>query len=77
MATPARHQEFERLYRTHRDEIQRFVARGVGDREEAEDVTQEFRFTVEASLLGALIGAGLIVLVIAGLYWVFRRYGRR
>ena len=36
-----------------------------------------FRFTVETSILGAIIGAALIVAAIAGLYWVFRRYGRR
>jgi uncharacterized membrane protein len=45
--------------------------------EEADDVTAQFRFTVEAGILGAIIGAGLIVAVVAGLYWVFRRYGRR
>jgi uncharacterized membrane protein len=43
---------------------------------EAND-TAELRFTVEASLVGALIGAGLIVVFIGGLLWVFRRYGRR
>jgi uncharacterized membrane protein len=35
------------------------------------------RFTVEASILGAVVGAALIVAAIGGLYWVFRRYGRR
>jgi len=35
------------------------------------------RFTVETSILGAIIGAAVIVAAIAGLYWVFRRYGRR
>lgn len=39
--------------------------------------TSDIRFTIEASLLGALIGAGLIIAALAGLYWVFRRYGRR
>ena len=43
---------------------------------EAND-SAEVRFTVEASLVGALIGAGLIVVFIGGLLWVFRRYGRR
>lgn len=43
---------------------------------EAND-SAELRFTVEASLVGALIGAGLIVVFIGGLLWVFRRYGRR
>jgi uncharacterized membrane protein len=35
------------------------------------------RFTVETSILGAIIGGVLIVAVIGGLWWVFRRYGRR
>ena len=43
---------------------------------EANDST-EFRFTVETSLFGAIIGGVLIVLAIGGLLWVFRRYGRR
>lgn len=43
---------------------------------EAND-SAEIRFTLEASLVGALIGAGLIVVFIGGLFWVFRRYGRR
>ncbi|HEX7949529.1 MAG TPA: NEW3 domain-containing protein [Candidatus Limnocylindrales bacterium] len=37
----------------------------------------DIRFTVETSLVWAIIGAGLIVLVFVGLWWVFRRYGRR
>lgn len=44
--------------------------------EEADD-TAEIRFTVEASILGAIIGGALIVAAFAGLWWVFRRYGRR
>jgi uncharacterized membrane protein len=43
---------------------------------EANDST-EFRFTVETSLFGAIIGGVLIILAIGGLLWVFRRYGRR
>jgi uncharacterized membrane protein len=35
------------------------------------------RFTVETSIVGAVIGVGLIALVFVGLWWVFRRYGRR
>jgi uncharacterized membrane protein len=35
------------------------------------------RFTVETSPLWALIGLGLIVLILAGLGYVFRTYGRR
>jgi uncharacterized membrane protein len=37
----------------------------------------DLRFTIETSILGAIVGAGLIVAAIGGLYWVFRRYGRR
>jgi uncharacterized membrane protein len=44
--------------------------------EEAED-TAEVRFTVETSIVGALIGGALILGAIGGLWWVFRRYGRR
>lgn len=39
--------------------------------------TSDIRFTVETSLTWAIIGGGLIVLVFLGLWWVFRRYGRR
>ena len=39
--------------------------------------TADVRFTVETSVIGAIIGAALIVAAVAGLYWVFRRYGRR
>ena len=39
--------------------------------------TAAIRFTVEASILGAIIGGALIVAAFAGLWWVFRRYGRR
>lgn len=39
--------------------------------------TQQFRVTVETSLLWGLMGIGLIVAVLAGLWFVFRRYGRR
>jgi uncharacterized membrane protein len=37
----------------------------------------DIRFTVETSILGAILGAMLIIAAIGGLYWVFRRYGRR
>lgn len=49
-----------------------FTGRG----KEAND-SAEIRFTVEASIFGALIGGALIVAFIVGLFWVFRRYGRR
>jgi len=35
------------------------------------------RFTVETGILGAILGAAVIVAALGGLYWVFRRYGRR
>jgi len=35
------------------------------------------RFTVETGILGAILGAVVIVAALGGLYWVFRRYGRR
>jgi uncharacterized membrane protein len=37
----------------------------------------DIRFTVDTSLEWAVIGGALIVLVFVGLWWVFRRYGRR
>jgi uncharacterized membrane protein len=39
--------------------------------------TQMVRFTVNTSLQWAIIGGALIVLVFVGLWWVFKRYGRR
>lgn len=39
--------------------------------------TAQIRFTVETSPLWALIGLGLIALILAGLFYVFRTYGRR
>jgi len=44
---------------------------------EAANDSADVRFTVETSILGAVIGAALIVAAVGGLYWVFRRYGRR
>jgi uncharacterized membrane protein len=41
------------------------------------DSTAQIRFTVETSPLWALIGLGIIVLIIGGLFYVFRTYGRR
>jgi uncharacterized membrane protein len=37
----------------------------------------QIRFTVEASLIWALVGVVLIALILGGLYYVFRTYGRR
>ena len=37
----------------------------------------QVRFTVETSPLWAIIGLGIIVLILGGLFYVFRTYGRR
>ncbi len=37
----------------------------------------EIRVTVETSPLWGFVGIALIVAVLAGLWWVFRTYGRR
>ncbi len=39
--------------------------------------TTDIRVTIETSLLWGAIGIGLIVLVLLGLWLVFRRFGRR
>ncbi len=39
--------------------------------------TTEMRVTIETSLLWGAVGIGLIALVLLGLWWTFRRYGRR
>ena len=39
--------------------------------------TAQIRFTVETSPIWALVGIGVIVLILAGLFYVFRTYGRR
>jgi uncharacterized membrane protein len=44
---------------------------------ESDNKSADIRFTVEASIVGALIGIALIAAAIGGLFWVFRRYGRR
>jgi uncharacterized membrane protein len=41
------------------------------------DDTAEIRFTVETSPIWAFVGLGIIVLILAGLFYVFRTYGRR
>lgn len=37
----------------------------------------DMRVTIETSLLWGAVGVALIALVLAGLWWTFRRYGRR
>ena len=39
--------------------------------------TADVRVTIETSLLWGAIGVGLILLVLLGLFWTFRRFGRR
>ena len=41
------------------------------------DASAQVRFTVETSPLWALIGIGIIGVILLGLYYVFRTYGRR
>jgi uncharacterized membrane protein len=45
--------------------------------EEGAEAESQVRFTVETSPLWALVGLGLIALIVAGLFYVFRTYGRR
>jgi uncharacterized membrane protein len=49
----------------------------VSARNEQANQTAQVRFTVETSPLWALIGIGIIALILAGLFYVFRTYGRR
>jgi uncharacterized membrane protein len=39
--------------------------------------SMEIRYTVETSILWGIVGLALIVAVVAGVWWVFQRYGRR
>lgn len=41
------------------------------------EATAQIRFTVETSPIWALVGLGIIVLILGGLFYVFRTYGRR
>ena len=41
------------------------------------DGSLQIRFTVETSPLWAIVGIGVIVLILGGLFYVFRTYGRR
>jgi uncharacterized membrane protein len=44
---------------------------------ELANASADIRVTIQTGLLGGVFGIGLIVLVLAGLGWVFLRYGRR
>ena len=41
------------------------------------NASEDIRVTIETSLTWALVGIALIVATLAGLGWVFSRYGRR
>ena len=43
----------------------------------AASATADIRVTIETSLLWGAVGVALIVLVLLGLWWTFRRFGRR
>ena len=61
-------------------DVRAFVDRGGGPLGvgEAEPLVRaDELFTVETSLLWGIVGVALIILVIVGLGYVFRRYGRR
>jgi uncharacterized membrane protein len=45
--------------------------------ESGADANASIRFTVETSPVWAFVGIGIIVLILAGLFYVFRTYGRR
>ena len=45
--------------------------------EDTTGANAQIRFTVEASLIWALVGVVLIALILGALYYVFRTYGRR
>lgn len=50
----------------------KFTARGDQGSDEV-----DIRFTVNPSILGTLLGIAIFLVAIGGLYWAFRRYGRR
>jgi uncharacterized membrane protein len=41
------------------------------------NASTDIRVTIETSLVWGVVGIALIALVVAGLWWTFRRYGRR
>ena len=48
-----------------------------GDLRPAASATADIRVTIETSLLWGAVGVALIALVLVGLWWTFRRFGRR
>jgi uncharacterized membrane protein len=53
------------------------VSFSAGAAEGGADASAQIRFTVETSPIWALVGIGIIVLILGGLFYVFRTYGRR
>jgi uncharacterized membrane protein len=49
-----------------------FTARGAEGSDQV-----DIRFTVNPSILGTLLGIAIFIVAVGGLYWAFRRYGRR
>jgi uncharacterized membrane protein len=45
--------------------------------EDTTGANAEIRFTVDTSPIWAIVGIALIVLILGGLFYVFRTYGRR
>ena len=43
----------------------------------SQGTSAQIRFTVETSPIWAIVGIGIIALILAGLFYVFRTYGRR
>ncbi len=54
-----------------------YVVTFTASAEKAASSNVDIRVTVETSLVFGLVGVALIVAVLAGLAWVFQRYGRR
>lgn len=56
------------------DYVATFRANAAG---ESVNASTDIRVTVETSLNWLIVGGGIIVLALLGLFWVFQRYGRR
>ena len=56
------------------DYVVNFSARAT---EATSNATAQIRYTVETSPIWALVGIGVILLIVGGLFFVFRTYGRR
>ncbi|MFI5227159.1 MAG: NEW3 domain-containing protein, partial [Candidatus Limnocylindrales bacterium] len=54
-----------------------YVVTMTANGDQSTSATEDIRFTVETSLVWAIVGIALIVAVFLGVWLVFRRYGRR